>query len=113
MAYLLVTTGQSAGTSFDVTKCPFRIGRDCTQDAQLPDESVSRKHLVIDRAADGSFIVKAQPKANNGMLVNGDAVPKAVLDNGDRIRIGETEFLFLATDRVSELEAVKRVRVWC
>ena len=113
MAYLLVTAGQSAGTSFELNKYPFRVGRDRTQDAQLPDESVSRKHLVIDCAGDGSFVVKAQPKANNGMLVNGDAVPKAVLDNGDRIRIGATEFLFLATDRASEVEAVKRVRVWC
>jgi hypothetical protein len=45
------------------------------------------------------------------MTVNDSAVPEAVLVNGDRIRIGQTEMLFLATDQASQVEAIKRIRV--
>jgi hypothetical protein len=112
MAYLLVTSGPSAGTSFDLTKCPVSIGQDATQDIRLRDRHVSRKHLDIDRNGDETYTVKAQPKAKNGMLVNDNAAGDAVLANGDRIRVGQTEILFLATDQSSQVEAIKRVRVW-
>ena len=111
MAYLLVTSGESAGDSFDLTQCPLSVGRDVTQNIRLRDKQVSGKHLLIDRLADGDYTVVPQPRAKHGMCVNGDTVPQAVLANGDRIRIGETEMLFLATDQASHVEAVKRIRV--
>ena len=111
MAYLLVTSGESAGDSFDVARCPLSVGRDNTQNIRLRDKQVSGKHLLIDRLTDGTFTVTPQPRAKHGLSVNGDAVPQAVLANGDRIRIGETEMLFLATDQASQVEAVKRIRV--
>jgi pSer/pThr/pTyr-binding forkhead associated (FHA) protein len=67
--------------------------------------------LVVERNADETYTIKAQPKAKNGMRVNDKSVPQAVLANGDRVRIGETEILFLATDQASQVEAVKRIRV--
>src|SRR5687768_15064623 len=82
------------------------------QNIRLRDKQVSGKHLLIDRLPDGTYTVTPQPRAKHGLNVNGDAVPQAVLANGDRIRIGETEMLFLATDQASHVEAVKRVRVW-
>ena len=112
MAYLLVTTGESAGDSFDLAQCPLSVGRDVTQNIRLRDKQVSGKHLLIDHLPDGSYNVTSQPRAKHGLRVNGDTVPQAVLANGDRIRIGETEMLFLATDQASHVEAVKRVRVW-
>jgi len=112
MAYLLVTTGESAGDSFDLAQCPMSVGRDVTQNIRLRDKHVSGQHLLIDRSSEGDYTVTSQPRAKHGLLVNGDAVPQAVLANGDRIRIGETEMLFLATDQASHVEAVKRVRVW-
>jgi pSer/pThr/pTyr-binding forkhead associated (FHA) protein len=112
MAYLLVTSGQSAGTSFDLTKCPVSIGRDETQDIRLPERHVSPSHLLVERNANETYTVKAQPTVKLGMLVNDKAVAEAILANGDRIRIGDTEILFLATDQASQVEAVKRVRVW-
>ena len=112
MAYLLVMSGKSAGTSFDLSKCPLSVGRDEKQDIRLLDKRVSTKHLVFDRSPDGGYSVKAEPKAKNGMLVNDQTVLEAVLGNGDRIRVGETEILFLDTDQASQVEAIKRVRVW-
>jgi pSer/pThr/pTyr-binding forkhead associated (FHA) protein len=111
MAYLLVTTGKSAGNSFDLAQCPLSVGRDVTQNIRLRDKQVSGRHLLIDRLADGTFTVTPQPRATRGLSVNGDVVPQAVLANGDRIRIGDTELLFLATDQASQVEAVKRIRV--
>jgi len=112
MAYLIITSGQSSGTSFSLTKCPLSVGRDVTRDIQLLDLQVSRKHLVIDRRADGKYTAKAEPNAKNGMLVNDQQVPDAVLADGDRIHIGETDLLFLATDQASKLDAVMKARVW-
>lgn len=112
MAYLVVTSGQSAGTSYSLKKCPLSVGRDITRDIQLLDLQVSRKHLVIDRNVDGKYIAKAEPNAKNGMLVNDAQVPDAVLNDGDRIRIGETDLLFLATDQASQIDAVLKARVW-
>jgi len=112
MAYLIVTSGQSAGTSYSLKKVPLSIGRDVTRDIQLLDLQVSRKHLVVDRDADGKYTVKAEPNAKNGMLVNDQQVPTAVLNDGDRIRIGETDILFLATDQASQIDAVLKARVW-
>ena len=111
MAYLLVTSGESAGDSFDLAQCPLSVGRDATQNIRLRDKQVSGKHLLIDRSPDGDYTVTPQPRAKRGLSVNGDAVPQAVLANGDRIRIGDTEMLFLATDQASQVEAVKRIRV--
>ena len=112
MAYLLVTSGQLAGTSFDLTKCPVSIGRDQAQDIRLPDRHVSPSHLLVERSPDERYIIKTHPRVKLGMLVNDKAVAEAILANGDRIRIGDTEILFLATDQASHVEAVKRVRVW-
>jgi two-component system, NtrC family, sensor kinase len=112
MAYLIITSGQSAGTSYTLAKCPLSVGRDITRDVQLLDEQVSRKHLVIDRTPEGKYTAKAEPKAKNGMLVNDQQVAEAVLNDRDRIRIGETNLLFLATDIVSQLNAVLKARVW-
>ena len=53
MAYLLVTSGPSAGTSFDLKQCPLSVGRDVTRDVQLLDMQVSRKHFTVDRTKDG------------------------------------------------------------
>jgi pSer/pThr/pTyr-binding forkhead associated (FHA) protein len=111
MAYLLVTSGESAGDSFDLAQCPLSVGRDVTQNIRLRDKQVSAKHLLIDRLPDGDYTATPQPRAKHGLNVNDDAVPQAVLANGDRIRIGETEMLFLATDQASHVEAVKRIRV--
>ena len=112
MAYLIITSGQSSGTSFSLKKCPLSVGRDVTRDIQLLDLQVSRKHLVIDRRADGKYTAKAAPNAKNGMLVNDQQVAEAVLADGDRIHVGETDLLFLATDQASQLDAVMKARVW-
>ena len=117
MAYLLITSGPSAGTSFDLKKCPLSIGREVTQDIQLLDPLVSRKHLTVQctggvAGRGGTYTITAQPNAKNGMLLNDKQVPEATLCDGDRVVIGETELTFIATDEPGKLDAIKRTRVW-
>jgi pSer/pThr/pTyr-binding forkhead associated (FHA) protein len=55
---------------------------------------------------------KAQLNAKNGMLVNNQPATPAALNDGDVIRVGDTDLLFLATDQVSNLNGMIRSRVW-
>ena len=112
MAYLLITSGPSAGNSFNLNKCPVTVGREVTQDVQLMDLEVSRKHFVVHRRDDKKYSAVAQPNAKNGMMVNDKQVAEAELVDGDRIRIGDTELVFIAADDPSAIDAMKRQRVW-
>jgi hypothetical protein len=50
MAYVVVTAGQSAGNSFGPQQVLAQRGPDVTQDVQLLDLQVSRRHFVLSRA---------------------------------------------------------------
>ena len=111
MPYLLVTSGPSAGNSFNLNICPVSVGREVTQDVQLMDLEVSRKHFVVQRRG-SKYTAVAQPNAKNGMMVNEKTVPEAELADGDRIRVGDTELVFVASDDPAAIDAMKRARVW-
>jgi transcriptional regulator with AAA-type ATPase domain len=62
-----------------------RIGRTDDCDVVLPDEAVSRSHCIVD-ATDGGF--ELVDRSTNGTWVNGERVQRAVLRDGDDVRIG-------------------------
>jgi pSer/pThr/pTyr-binding forkhead associated (FHA) protein/acyl-CoA hydrolase len=87
------------------------LGRQSTNDVQIPEELSSRQHARIIPSG-RSFIVEDLRSAN-GTFVNGQQIQRRALANGDLIRIGGCELAFkddAAKDLVGELIA-ERYRV--
>ena len=82
----------TAGRQINVTSTNYTIGRLSNCSFYLNDRTVSRLHARIRHAQDHWFI--QDMGSSGGTYVNGAPVSAAMLKNGDRIRIGKTEFIF-------------------
>lgn len=71
-------------------KTSITFGRSTEADVCLDDSKVSRIHAEI-RSWGGDFVIK-DLHSRNGIAVNGERVEVAVLNSGDTIRIGGTDF---------------------
>ncbi len=97
-AYLTVTAGNRAGTTFllDPTdECRIGRGSDCA--IVLNDPLCSRVHAVLAQEGEGWRIRDADSR--NGTYVNGQKIDEATLDDGHRFRVGSTEFAFQRADQ--------------
>jgi len=68
------------------------LGRSAEADVALGDDSVSRRHAVIE-FAQGGFTVR-DLGSTNGTFVNGESVKEAELEDGDLLRLGLAEAVF-------------------
>lgn len=68
------------------------IGRATDNMIQLPDEKISKHHGVVLQTRDGWVIEDLQSR--NGVFVNGQRTTRAVLKDGDCVRIGPYELYF-------------------
>jgi len=93
MARLIVKKGHDEGINFEIRSSHFSLGRDLANDVQLLYPKVSRVHAEI-TYENGTYIITDQ-KSRNGTYINGKKVRKKVLDDGDRIKLGDTVFLFM------------------
>jgi len=93
---LLAISGQLKGQMFDLGPDGLAIGRDGANGIFIDDKSVSREHCVIRR--EGSRVKVQDLGSLNGTLVNGEKVVESALDHGDKIFIGNTDFIFLTSD---------------
>ncbi|MFH1612911.1 MAG: adenylate/guanylate cyclase domain-containing protein, partial [bacterium] len=81
------------GCVFELNKNITTIGRIFSNDIVVSDISVSRKHAIITKEKN-TYIIKDQ-NSKNGIFVNDILVSKTSIKNGDRIRIGRIDFLFV------------------
>lgn len=70
------------------------LGRAEQCDVRLDDQSISRQHARIQRTAAGCEIVDMG--STNGLFVNDRPTTAAVLQSGDRLRLGKRIFRFLS-----------------
>jgi pSer/pThr/pTyr-binding forkhead associated (FHA) protein len=70
------------------------IGRGFSADVRLEDATVSRRHALIIRHGGVHSIL--DDRSGNGVQVNGEAVQRKELEDGDRIRLGEVELVFVS-----------------
>jgi predicted nucleic acid-binding Zn-ribbon protein len=63
-----------------------RIGRSLAADVRFDDSTVSRRHALIVRQADGVRVL--DDRSLNGVFVNGERVEWRVLHDGDEIVVG-------------------------
>jgi hypothetical protein len=73
----------------------MRIGRSRSADLRLDHPTVSRRHAIVVRAAEGR-IRALDDRSLNGLYVNGDRVEWSPLSDGDELRIGRYS-LYLVT----------------
>ncbi len=91
-ARLFVAVGPEAGTDLAIGAARILVGRTRTCDLPLSDSQASKEHIAIELQPEGFVLTDLE--TSNGTKVNGEKVTRAVLQNMDRIFIGDTVLVF-------------------
>jgi predicted nucleic acid-binding Zn-ribbon protein len=70
-----------------------RIGRSLAADVRFDDPTVSRRHALVVRQADGVRVL--DDRSLNGVFVNGERVEWSTLADGDEILVGRHRLRFV------------------
>lgn len=100
---LIVVAGSLRGTTFAMEGDALSLGRDASSDVSLVEPSVSRRHCLIRRTAEGFAVEDLD--SFNGTFVNGVPVKEQALAHGDQIGVGDTLLLFLTGDEEAWTES--------
>ena len=95
---LVSFNGDSLDLVFRLSKDSAVIGRDGQSDILLSKEGVSRQHARIDRHNHSFMLTDLQ--SLNGTIVNDEPIEQVVLQDGDRIVLGNTELRFCHMDEI-------------
>jgi len=76
-----------------------RVGRSLAADVRFDDPTVSRRHALIVRQADGVRVL--DDRSLNGVFVNGERVDWRGLHHGDEILVGRYRLTFLEVEQVA------------
>ncbi len=90
---LAAIAGRLKGSVFPLENPPILIGRETSANLCIADPSVSRRHSQIEK--EGDHFVIADLDSLNGTFINDVPVKRRPLRHGDRVRIGDSQFLFL------------------
>lgn len=91
---LAAISGKLKGAIFAINEETMVIGRETAADLCIADASVSRRHSKIERKDEGFVITDLE--SLNGTFINDVPVKTRLLEHGDRVRIGDSQFLFLS-----------------
>jgi hypothetical protein len=91
-AYLEFVDGVHLGKIFHLDQDTVIMGRQNACDLALQDDEVSRQHLTIFR--EGMRWCIEDLGSTNGTYVNGVRIDKYILKPEDRVRVGQTTFIF-------------------
>ncbi len=93
---LAAISGKLKGTTFTIDEDAFVIGRETAANVCIADASVSRRHSRIEKKDDAFVITDLE--SLNGTFVNDLPVKSRILEHGDRLKIGDSQFVFLTGD---------------
>ena len=83
----------------ELTNEPVLVGRESNSSLTLSDDSVSRRHAIIEPHGEGHLV--SDLGSTNGTYVNEQRILEShQLNTGDRIRFGNQIFKYLSADRV-------------
>mgnify|MGYP000573924662 CR=1 FL=1 len=91
--------------SFPLAKDRILLGRALSSDIAIEDLNVSRTHAEIRQEAANAWSI-ADLGSTNGTLVNGRHIASVMLQEGDRVTVGTTTFLF--TSNKSQMGGIGR-----
>jgi Nif-specific regulatory protein len=107
--YLAVTRGNDLGARFPLNRTlENRIGRGLECQVQISDPLSSRVHATMVYEGGQWRVIDAESR--NGTLVNGSRIDSAILANGHKIRIGNTEFQFV-DDTITDDLTLERINL--
>jgi transcriptional regulator with GAF, ATPase, and Fis domain len=89
---LVAVRGPLKGNIFPLPEGEFWVGRQATNDLQLEDNAVSRRHCLFVRSGDNCTLKDLESR--NGTFVTGTPVTEQPLRPGDEIRIGGSLFCY-------------------
>jgi transcriptional regulator with GAF, ATPase, and Fis domain len=89
---LVAVRGPLKGNIFLLPEGEFWVGRQATNDLQLEDNAVSRRHCLFVRSGDNCTLKDLDSR--NGTFVTGTPVSEQPLRPGDEIRIGGSLFCY-------------------
>lgn len=111
MATLVVIEGTGEGSHFPLTLPLVSVGRDDTCTYQILDPLVSRTHLQIRLDPAIGKHVAGDYRSAHGVFVNGKQILlDTPLNDGDRIKIGNTTLVYLAADPADAPAALAAAR---
>jgi transcriptional regulator with GAF, ATPase, and Fis domain len=104
---LAAISGKLKGAIFAINEEALVIGRETAANICIADASVSRRHSRLEKKEAG--FVLSDLESLNGTFVNDVPIKTRLLEHGDRVRIGDSQFLFLthegeATAKSSEVK---------
>ncbi len=91
--YVLYEDGEES-KAVALTREWTRIGRSLAADVRFDDPTVSRRHALVVRQADGVRVL--DDRSLNGVFVNGERVEWSALDDGDEILVGRYRLTFVS-----------------
>ena len=103
MSFLLIERGKNAGTRVPLPVFPIVVGRDKKNALTVNDSEVSRHHFRIKKR--GRLFIIEDLDSHNGTYLNGDKIINSVIQNGDKILIGKTEFTFINSETNLSIQA--------
>ncbi len=83
----------SSNRAYSLGAARLSIGRESKNDIVVADINASRSHAELTRDAQGNWYL-TDLGSTNGTLINGYEVASQMLEEGDRITIGTTNFMF-------------------
>jgi transcriptional regulator with GAF, ATPase, and Fis domain len=90
---LLAVRGPLKGQLILLPQGEYCVGRQATNDLQLEDTAVSRRHCLFIRSGEDCTLKDLDSR--NGTFVTGTPVTEQQLESGDEIRIGGSVFCYL------------------
>ena len=93
---LVVLSEQYRGTVFPLTEDSYTIGRSEASDLRIPDTTISGRHCLISKNADGTYSIK-DVGSTNGTTLNNEALAAdktVALKNGDILVLGSVEVMY-------------------
>jgi predicted nucleic acid-binding Zn-ribbon protein len=91
--YVLYEDGEDT-KAVALTREWTRIGRSLAADIRFDDPTVSRRHALVVRQADGVRVL--DDRSLNGVFVNGERVEWRTLQDGDEILVGRYRLTFVS-----------------
>jgi hypothetical protein len=88
---ILVLQGQEY--RYEINDPIFTIGRELSNNLNIPDSTMSRKHAVI-KFKNGEYTIQ-DLNSSNGIIVNGQKQSEIILMHGDVIQIGQSMLTFM------------------
>src|SRR5262245_61933766 len=95
-ARLIAIVGPLKGTTIPLTDAETIIGRDPANTVAVNDPLVSRRHCSIRHC--GTQLQPSDLESLHGTFVKGVPSRERLLEHGDRIRVGGSQFVFMIRD---------------